>query len=106
MTEDWTEAFEAKKHLKTRVDALVQEDFKDAGSATAPEQTIYHYTNVKGALGIIQTGRIWFTERAHLNDPLEIHYGLGIAQELFELAANQRKARIAKEAPSRLIGEH
>jgi len=36
--------------------------------------TIYHYTDVKGALGILKSGRFWFTERAHLNDPGEVNH--------------------------------
>jgi hypothetical protein len=40
---------------------------------------VHHYTNVKGALGILESGRIWFTERAHLNDPSEVSHGIAIA---------------------------
>jgi hypothetical protein len=40
---------------------------------------VHHYTSVKGALGILESGRIWFTERAHLNDPSEVSHGVTIA---------------------------
>ncbi len=29
--------------------------------------SVCHYTSMKGALGILESGRMWFTERAHLN---------------------------------------
>ena len=42
-------------------------------------ETIYHYTDVRGALGILTSGRFWLTERAHLNDPSEIKHGVDCA---------------------------
>ena len=30
---------------------------------------VHHYTSIKGVLGIFESGRMWFTERTHLNDP-------------------------------------
>lgn len=47
------------------------------GKSSMP--AVHHYTNVKGALGILESGRIWFTERAHLNDPSEVSHGIDIA---------------------------
>jgi len=43
---------------------------------------VHHYTNVKGALGILETGRMWFTERTHLNDPSEISHGIEFAKTI------------------------
>ena len=40
---------------------------------------VHHYTSVRGALGILECGKLWFTERAHLNDPSEISHGTEIA---------------------------
>ena len=40
---------------------------------------VHHYTTINGALGILENGRIWFTERAHLNDRSEISHGVQIA---------------------------
>ncbi len=40
---------------------------------------VHHYTSLDGALGILTSGKIWFTERAHLNDPSEISNGVEIA---------------------------
>ena len=106
MAEDWAATEQALlEALRNRVDKLIDHDFKVAGS-TADPQTIYHYTDVKGALGIITTGRLWFTERAHMNDPVEIKFGLDTAHELFEIAANNRGPAIPKDAASHLKGEH
>lgn len=43
---------------------------------------VHHYTTKDGALGILETGRIWFTERAHLNDESEIRFGVTMAADL------------------------
>ena len=56
----------------------------EAEHAGPPANTIYHYTDVKGALGILESGRFWLTERAHLNDPSEIKHGLGMAVGIVE----------------------
>ncbi len=40
---------------------------------------VHHYTSVRGALGILESGRFWLTERAHLNDPSEVSHGVEIA---------------------------
>jgi hypothetical protein len=69
MAEDWAGADQELEALRNRVDTLIDHDFKVAESTADPQQTIFHYTDVKGALGIVTTGRLWFTERAHMNDP-------------------------------------
>jgi hypothetical protein len=45
-------------------------------------------------------------ERVHLNDPVEIRYGLDIAYQLFEAAAKDRASRIPADASAHLRGEH
>jgi hypothetical protein len=68
-------------------------------------KTIYHYTDVASALAIIETGHFWFTERAHLNDTLELQYGLRIAHEMFETAVRAAGSTVPQDAPEHLIGE-
>ncbi len=51
---------------------------------------VHHYTSVRGALGILESCRLWFTERAHLNDPSEISNGTELATEI--LRQDGRKA--------------
>jgi len=58
----------------------IQEYIDTLANGSMP--AVHHYTTLKGALGILETGRIWFTERTHLNDPSEISYGLEIADKV------------------------
>jgi Protein of unknown function (DUF2971) len=104
--DDWTEADQALKAYRSDVESLIRRDLADASDAATYQTTIYHYTDTRGVLGILQTGRLWFTERAHLNDPVEIKYGLDVAHELFAIAANNRSETIPKDATLHLKGEH
>jgi Protein of unknown function (DUF2971) len=106
MLEDWAEADQALEDFKTDVPSLIEKDFREAGCSTEYHATIYHYTDLKGALGILQTGQLWFTERAHLNDPTEIQYGLYAGRELFERAAEGVGPKTPKDAALHLKGEH
>jgi hypothetical protein len=47
-----------------------------------PMPGVHHYTSVKGALGILESGHMWFTERTHLNDPSEISHGIDLAKSI------------------------
>lgn len=43
------------------------------------DTTLYHYTDSFGLRGIIESGRIWFTDYRHLNDPSELIHGIKLA---------------------------
>ena len=45
---------------------------------------VYHYTSVEGALGILGSGSLWFTERSHLNDPSEISHGIEVCKRILQ----------------------
>jgi hypothetical protein len=92
--------------FRRNIESLIADDFRLAEDAAPYQPTIYHYTDVKGALGILRSGRIWFTERRHLNDPVEIRYGLDVGHELFEIAAKNRGKGIPNDAALHLKGEH
>jgi len=47
---------------------------------------VHHYTTLSGAIGILKSKQMWFSERSHLNDRSEVSYGL-------ELAANILRER-------------
>jgi hypothetical protein len=104
--EDWIEADRALDTFKRDVESWVFNDLNAAGDAVQHQPTIYHYTDASGALEILRTGRLWFTERAHLNDPVEVQYGLNVGHELFETAANLRGEAVPKDASLHLKGEH
>lgn len=45
---------------------------------------LYHYTDVKGALGILDSGELWATRTKHLNDATEISHGRELAISVAE----------------------
>jgi Protein of unknown function (DUF2971) len=65
-----------------------------------PPRMIYHYTNDAGLRGIIETGKLWFTDIFNQNDPSELRHGLNPAVEILE-------AEAAKGMPeAKLFAEH
>ena len=61
-------------------------------------EILYHYTNLEGLLGIVQSGDIWMSDYAYLNDSDELTYGLRLAKSRFELASKTLpSAKIALE---------
>jgi hypothetical protein len=56
---------------------------------------VHHYTTIRGALGILESGRMWLTERTHLNDPSELSLGIAIAEAtLSQLGRKQDATRL------------
>jgi hypothetical protein len=49
----------------------------------ADDDTLYHYTNASGFLGIIQSETFRATNYSLLNDSSEIAYGVGVIDEMF-----------------------
>jgi len=106
MSKDWNEADQFLKDFKNDISSMIENDFNEAGCVTEYRSTIHHYTDVKSTLSILQTGQMWFTERAHLNDPTEVQYGLSVGRELFESSAATRGTKIPTNAALHLHGEH
>jgi hypothetical protein len=52
-------------------------------SQTAP-QTLYHYTNQRGFLGIIRSKQIWLTHTQYLNDRREFTHAVDLAKDEVE----------------------
>lgn len=46
-----------------------------------PQDTIYHYTDVNGLIGLIKTGCIWATHVSRLNDSSENKHGFNLVIE-------------------------
>jgi Protein of unknown function (DUF2971) len=72
--------------LKSELQQLVQESSdwwtrcgEELDAANEVSQTLFHYTDMRGMLGIISTEQIWFTSIFHMNDPSELAYGIEIA---------------------------
>ena len=46
-----------------------------------PPDTLYHYTNLEGLMGIIQDKAIWATHTQYLNDTKEYTLALGLIRD-------------------------
>lgn len=46
-------------------------------------ETIWHYTNTAGLIGILQSNRLWATAVSMLNDSTEFRYGLDMAEATY-----------------------
>src|SRR5262245_33669273 len=57
-------------------------------------EPLYHYTDANGLKGIIESQQIWFTSHRYLNDPSEIIFGIGAAQEVIASVSAQRSGRV------------
>jgi hypothetical protein len=104
--EDWTGPDRELAAFKESINASVIRDLNAVDGHVPYQPTIYHYTDAKGALAILQSGRLWFTERVYLNDPTEILYGLKVAHERFEVGVRAKGATIPRDFVSHLTGEH
>jgi hypothetical protein len=73
---------------------ILQDIFeKIAGS---PPNDIYHYTDAKGALGIVHDGTLWATLASHLNDKTELKYARQVITRVVKLrAANANNSHAA-----------
>ena len=75
-------------------------------SSKKPFNTIYHYTSADSALKILKSGKLWFTERAHLNDPSEIQFGIKIAARIAEELASPKIAHWLSHLRTRFEEPH
>jgi hypothetical protein len=66
---------------------------------------VHHYTSLKGALGILESGQMWFTERSHLNDPSEISSGLQIAEKILCGRDRASDAAQLRQSAERVFGD-
>ncbi len=104
-TEQWEQHDAALEEFKTEISGLTSDDLATADQTSSKAQTIYHYTDVRSALAIIESGHFWFTERTHLNDTLELQYGLRIGHQMFEEAAKVAGPTVPQQTAEHLIGE-
>jgi hypothetical protein len=64
--------------------------------ATRHPEVVYHYTTLEGMMGIVQSGSIWLSDYAYLNDRRELTYGT-------ELLKEKVQQLIASESDSGLL---
>jgi hypothetical protein len=103
--EKWEQYDAAFDKFKAEIGELTGDDLNAAGETSSQAQTIYHYTDVRSALLIIESGNFWFTERAHLNDTVELQYGLRIGHEMFAEAARRAGPTVPQQVADHLAGE-
>jgi hypothetical protein len=65
--------------LKSLFDDMVSRE--EAVAHCIPDQ-LYHYTNVEGLKGILDSGQIWATQTGYLNDSKEFSYGRELALDV------------------------
>jgi Protein of unknown function (DUF2971) len=65
----------------------VLQGFVNTVEAKKPPPVLYHYTNDAGLAGIIESGKLWFSDIFALNDPSELRHGLSIAIETLKSRA-------------------
>ncbi|MFM0726580.1 DUF2971 domain-containing protein [Paraburkholderia strydomiana] len=88
MAEDeplWEE--ELKKNLVEINDVFVKEQKGDKTSV--PPEQLYHYTNIAGLQGIIQSSRLWATNTPFLNDAGEHRYACSLLRDLLKERRSQ-----------------
>jgi hypothetical protein len=83
--------------LKTNERAATEilQHFVTAVEAKPPPAIIYHYTNDAGLQGIIESGKLWFSDVFGLNDPSELRHGLKIAIDVLKLRITDARPEIA-----------
>jgi len=54
----------------------ISNDFTNRITTNSEPEIIYHYTDDKGLKGILETGKLWFTDMLNLNDPSELDHGI------------------------------
>lgn len=47
----------------------------------SPPKVIYHYSDINGFLGMIETGKIWASHVSRLNDSSEYHHGIKVVAD-------------------------
>jgi len=56
--------------------------------------TIYHYTDLMGLRGILESRKLWLTDAGYLNDRSELEYGRdAVARQLEQLRAIAEKSQ-------------
>jgi hypothetical protein len=71
---------------------------KELDVARQVNRPLYHYTDMGGLQGIINSEQFWFTSVFHLNDPSELAYGVGVARQVIKLETRRGDAIIEELA--------
>jgi Protein of unknown function (DUF2971) len=86
-----TAALKTYEHAATEI----LQEFVRAIEASSPPPMIYHYTDDTGLQGIIESGKLWFSDIFGLNDPSELRHGLKVAIDTLKSRINNARPEIA-----------
>lgn len=75
--------------------AWIEGELRSEQDKNRVSDTLYHYTNVAGLKGIIESESIWFTDFRHMNDPSEISHGIELCRDVIRLRKPGRDGRVA-----------
>lgn len=84
---------EAIKNFDKKSEEIIHAFARDIDKQSPPP-VIYHYTNDTGLRGIIETGKLWFTDIFNLNDPTELKHGIGPAIEIITAECDEERPEI------------
>src|ERR1700680_3576354 len=82
-----------KKYERKATDVL--QAFLSTVEAKPPPPMLYHYTNDAGLKGIIESGKLWFSDIFGLNDPSELRHGLSIAIDVIKSRTTANRPEVA-----------
>ena len=61
-----------------------------------PPPMIYQYTNDVGLRGILENGKLWFTDIFNLNDPAELKHGISSAVKIISAKIDEERPEIGQ----------
>ena len=61
-----------------------EENIRSFGVESPTPDVVYHYTDINGLKGIIDSGEIWLTDYQFMNDSSEIVHGLRLAKRILK----------------------
>lgn len=76
----------------SKMNEIVDAFARELEETPAPD-TIYHYTDGTGLKGILESGKLWFTDIFNLNDPSELRHGVNLAADRMSSVANSADSR-------------
>lgn len=88
----------------SRIDAEVLDNAGDLLGKHPPEY-LYHYTTPKGLLGIVDTGTMFLSDSAFLNDRSEVEYARGVVASVLRSFPVEESAKGTRRALQNAIAQ-
>jgi hypothetical protein len=63
----------------------------------SPSQTIYHYTDINGLIGLISSGCVWATHFSRLNDWSENEHGFDLVKSHMQNSPNNSSKHLIEK---------